>query len=187
MIKAVIFDFFGVVCSDDYWKLVRADKQMRSDFHDLADQVNLGSLSWHDFINTTAKKINQPVEVVYEMYETEKIDPRVLAYIHQLHGKYKTALLTNAHYEFFEPLAERSELSKVFDEIIVSSRVGFVKPSREIFVHTLNKLEVKPEETLFIDDSQANVHAAEALGIRGVFFSNFNESKPKIDKLLGDS
>src|SRR5581483_11274539 len=98
MIKAVIFDFFGVICSDEYWHFVKADRNGMSNFHELANSVNLGELTWQDFIHIVAKETGRSPAVVRQLYESEHIHPGVLAYVAQLHTKYKTGLLTNAHH-----------------------------------------------------------------------------------------
>ena len=51
------------------------------------------------------------------------------------------------------------------DELYVSYKIGALKPSQQFFKFILDKENVKPEETLFIDDSLNNVQAAKSLGI----------------------
>lgn len=61
--------------------------------------------------------------------------------------------------------------SQLFDGVVVSAFCGLVKPGEEIYRHTLEKFHLKPEECLFADDTEANVRAAEALGIHGFLFT----------------
>lgn len=53
-----------------------------------------------------------------------------------------------------------------FDGIVTSFEAKALKPDRAIFDYACRKLGIRPEETLFIDDSQANLVAAAALGFR---------------------
>lgn len=53
-----------------------------------------------------------------------------------------------------------------FDGIVTSFEAKALKPDRAIFDYACRKLGIRPEETLFIDDSQANLDAAAALGFR---------------------
>ncbi len=55
-----------------------------------------------------------------------------------------------------------------FDEIFISSRIGFRKPEHEGFRHVLKQRRVSASETIFFDDSEINIIGAEQLGIRGV-------------------
>jgi putative hydrolase of the HAD superfamily len=58
----------------------------------------------------------------------------------------------------------------LFDGAVISSRVHFCKPEREIYEHLLETYGLVPGETVFIDDVAANVEAARALGIHAIQF-----------------
>jgi putative hydrolase of the HAD superfamily len=56
-----------------------------------------------------------------------------------------------------------------FEEIFVSSRVGFAKPDPQIFHAALKHHELRPEQGLHVGDSEANdLHGANNAGLRGV-------------------
>lgn len=58
-----------------------------------------------------------------------------------------------------------------FEKCIFSSVCGLTKPHIEIYEYLCRECEIAPEETLFIDDKQINVDAAEAFGIKGYRFT----------------
>ncbi len=60
-----------------------------------------------------------------------------------------------------------------FDDLIASFDVRAYKPDAEIFLKAAEKFRIKPSETLFYDDSLANVKAAEALGFAGAHVADF--------------
>ena len=184
MIKAVIFDFFGVICSDDYWRFVKRDRQSDSEFSEIAKEVNLGSINWQSFVEKVAKATNSTVQEVGRMYESEHIDPRVVELINSLHGQYKTALITNAHHDFIDEMLTRNHIDKLFDTIVVSSREGVIKPSPEIFERTLEKLDIKPEEAIYVDDLERHVNAARQLGMNGILYKYFPEFKHTLSAAL---
>ena len=64
---------------------------------------------------------------------------------------------------------EGHPLSDYFDACYLSYECRLVKPSKEIFQMVLNREGIKPEEALFIDDSERNVSAAQALGIQTIW------------------
>ncbi len=183
-IKAIIFDYFGVVSSDQYWQLVKRDKNVRSDFGDLADSVNTGEITWGQFVKTVSKKINKPESEIQQLYENERLDPRLIDYIASLRPKYKTALLTNAHHDFLDPLIKKAHLHEVFDEIIISSQTGFIKPEPGIYIHALQKLQILPQEAVFIDDIARNVDGASAVGLESILYTDFDDFKVKIQEIL---
>jgi putative hydrolase of the HAD superfamily len=77
---------------------------------------------------------------------------------------FQTALLSNLHLRFSAHIRSNSEWLRLFDHLIFSSEVRLIKPDAAIFLKCLQALRVKPEQTLFIDDRDANVKTAIALG-----------------------
>lgn len=57
--------------------------------------------------------------------------------------------------------------SDYFEQTFVSYEMHMAKPSEQIFSTVLQQTGIKAEETLFIDDSRANIEAARSLGIHG--------------------
>ncbi len=58
-----------------------------------------------------------------------------------------------------------------FDVLVWSYQVRVAKPDPAIYRHVLKELGTLPEEALFIDDKQANIEAARALGMKGLLFT----------------
>jgi len=59
-----------------------------------------------------------------------------------------------------------------FDGILVSAEERMIKPAREIYERLLEKFSLKAEECIFIDDLQANIDAAKAVGFDGYCFAD---------------
>jgi 2-haloacid dehalogenase len=59
-----------------------------------------------------------------------------------------------------------------FNAIVISGDVGVTKPDPRIFRHLLDTYRLEPSKTLFIDDIQANIDAATALGLLAVRFES---------------
>ena len=72
----------------------------------------------------------------------------------------------------------------LFDVVVSSYNLKISKPNPEIFYHTLEKLNVKPEEAIFIDDREINTEAAKALGITSILFKDFKQFKKDLTKVL---
>lgn len=173
MIKAIIFDYYGVLSSDKYWLYTGENKNGMGRFHNLSDKVNIGAMTWVSFIDEVAQELHQTPQTIKAMYAKERIvDVKLLDCIKQLHARYKTALLTNASYEYLEPVIAKLRLHKLFDEIVISSRLGMIKPDPQIFEYTLNKLKVGLDEAVFIDDRTINVDAAQRLGIKSILYES---------------
>ncbi len=70
---------------------------------------------------------------------------------------------------------------------IFSCRVKLVKPDSEIYRLFLDTYKKKPEECLFIDDTEANIKAAEAVGINGWHFHGYEKDHDAIMKYLQEN
>jgi putative hydrolase of the HAD superfamily len=93
---------------------------------------------------------------------------------------FKTALLSNLHLRFSAHIRSSSEWLQLFDHLIFSSEVRLIKPDPAIFLKCLQALRVKPEQSLFVDDRDANVETAIALGIYAIKY----ESVPQLASKL---
>jgi 2-haloacid dehalogenase len=96
--------------------------------------------------------------------------------------------LTNWSAETFPYAWERFDVLRQFREVIVSGRVGVVKPAPEIFALMLTEIkkhlpEIQPSELVFIDDNLKNAQAASALGWHGVHYVGAMEAETKLREL----
>jgi HAD superfamily hydrolase (TIGR01509 family) len=95
--------------------------------------------------------------------------------IKSLRASYKLALLSNSPSALIREILAEHDLAQYFDEIIVSSEVGFIKPSADIFTLALQKLGVSADQALFIDDNERHIQAARSLGIQSIQFTSAQE------------
>jgi epoxide hydrolase-like predicted phosphatase len=184
VIKAVIFDFFGVICSDEYWQFIQRDSNLRNKFDDLSNSLNLGEIAWDDFVTQLSKKIKQDPKTVNKLFQDRKLNPVLINYIHSLHKKYKTAILSNASQGQIKKILEGTKTEEAFDLIVVSSDLGIMKPDPQIFKYTLKQLGISPAETIFVDDIERYCVAAEEIGIKAIRYENFGQTKKELEKLL---
>jgi 2-haloacid dehalogenase len=80
--------------------------------------------------------------------------------------------LTNWSAETFPVARQRFEFLDWFDGIVVSGDVKLVKPDARIYRHLLDSYGLTAGETVFIDDSHANVEGAKAVGLAGLHFTS---------------
>ena len=79
-------------------------------------------------------------------------------------------LLSNISVRFAER-ADEFPILKLFDKCIFSGTCRMIKPDSAIYHHMLAECGIKAEETIFIDDSAANIEAAIACGIHGYHYT----------------
>lgn len=78
---------------------------------------------------------------------------------------YRTALLTNISRSGEEVWRSLFAVDELFDVVVDSSQVGLRKPDPAIFLLTCERLGLRPEQCLFVDDLRCNVEAAADLGM----------------------
>lgn len=188
MIKAVIFDYFGVVATDAFWNDAHQIAHLNGDaskLHNLIENMDGGELNWQKFCEDTGKLLGVSASQVNERAQDIQVNKELIVYMDSLKQKgLKIGLLSNASSEYLLPLLDKAHLAHVFDEIVVSSDVGASKPSPVIYKEMLKRLQIEPYEAIFIDDMPANVAGAESAGIPGVQFFDTVQTKRDIERLL---
>jgi len=86
--------------------------------------------------------------------------------------KFRVVALTNWSAETFPVALKRFDFLHWFEGIVVSGTEKTRKPYPEIYQITLDRFNIAPSETLFIDDNLRNIKGAEAIGINGIHFSS---------------
>lgn len=114
--------------------------------------------------------------VSYEQFYTDYCDVfalnrPILRILAKLRPKYKLALISNTDRMRFDFIQNRFPELFIFDGYALSFDLGLRKPEPGIYRAALQRVGSRPEYSLFIDDIQANIDAAECLGIKGILFN----------------
>ncbi|MDX5565524.1 HAD family phosphatase [Streptomyces sp. ID05-04B] len=113
-------------------------------------------------------------------------DPDVLAAA-DLVRSYRTALFTDNDALLLSGLPRQlAEVDDRFDALAFSCVLRATKPTPEAFAGALGLLDATAEEAFFVDDREANVRAARALGITAVLFEGGPALYRTLEGLLGD-
>lgn len=182
-IRAVIFDFFDVLRTDPFKAWLTANGLKREGpYAEAARQQDMGEITAEDFLQLLSELQGRPI-TREEMNQGAKVDDAVVALAERLRKNYRTALVSNAPSVIIRGLLTAHDLARHFDVIIISSEVGFVKPSAEIFQLALAKLDVPAEEAVFIDDNEQHTQAAEKLGIKSIQFHSAAQLSKELKKV----
>jgi putative hydrolase of the HAD superfamily len=183
-IKWILFDLSGVVVKwifvnpDGYTVNSRffnvetfADLFFTKDHHEYC----LGHLSHEQLVERfiKRKKLDLSVDEYNELVKND-VTPNVgmLPLIEALSKKYKIAIATNEGTLHTKYKIEGSGVMPYLSKIIASYRIHEVKPDTAFYKRTLEMIEAKPEECIFIDDKQENVDAANSIGMKGILFTD---------------
>lgn len=203
MIKNILFDFGGVIVDIDRDAAVRQFKlagfenieeyldpyRQKGFFHQLEDGTVSREEFYAEICKTAGKSIDTKSIDKGWLDFILPVDQARLDLIAELKTHYRTLLLSNtnpivmewADSPSFSPAGK--PLSHYFDDMFMSYKMHCMKPDPEIFRQTIEQSGIVPEETLFIDDSEANIAAGAAFGLKIFHFtrnSSFADIKNKL-------
>lgn len=191
MIKAVIFDCFGVLYPDTFWSIVNKHvpewEESRSEyFHDILKRVDIGFSSRNEFWDETAEACNLTREQLdTELNHLDELDMELLNYIADLKKRgLKTGMLSNVGRGFIDRMFSHLNITDYFDDLVLSGEVGFTKPDREIFEMSAEHLGVKTSDCVFTDDRKKFCEAAIQTGMQAIRYKSFQQFRTELEQLL---
>ena len=184
-IKAIIFDMGGVIIftCDDIPRQTLA-QQLGVPVAQLKDEVfnsqsalmsEIGILSkeehWVKVLKNLGINTSQNIKEIDEAFWAgDCIDDKLLGYIKLLKKKYKVGFLSNAFKGVREWIENHYRFLDSFDQVIFSNEVGLRKPDPVIYRMMCDKLNVIPQQAVFIDDMLVNVEGAQKVGLQAVHY-----------------
>lgn len=198
MIKAIILDFGRVISAQKPPSLFRRYEKDLGLAPDTINPVMFGSRAWQETLvgRMTAEEFwtiigpelcletPEKIEAFRRRYQAdEAINADVHELIRRLYGRYKLAVLSNSPPDLSRWLSEWNMLH-LFNVVFCSGDEGIVKPEPAAFKTTLDRLGVRPEEAVFIDDTDEHVKAARSLGMHGILFTNAHALADELKEIL---
>ncbi|WP_374951033.1 HAD family hydrolase [Mucilaginibacter sp.] len=187
-IKNVIFDYGNVIFSIDFRKAQAAFKQLgitdteqffgHRQQDAIFDKFDRGEVSEHEFRAYVKEKTGNPAvtdQQITDAWNSLLLDiaPGNHDLLLKFKAKYRTFLLSNINAIHFSYIMNylKSDFGfddneHLFERTYYSHLVGKRKPEIDFFEQVLAENDLKPEETLFIDDSPQHLEAAKTLGIQ---------------------
>ena len=174
--KAIILDMYGVILKDPgdgFYTYVNKS------FPDLSVEdiyghwlnADLGEISTLEVLKRIGYK-GDLAKIEKDYLDTVEIDNDFYEFAGWVKQKHKLALISNDSSEWSKFFREKYNLDRYFDVISVSGDLKMKKPELEIFLLTLEKLDCRPEECIFIDDRVRNLQAAESIGMKAILFNS---------------
>lgn len=166
----LVWDYFGVLCHDDFWdETARLAREHRSltDLRQARRAIDLGQMSWERFCKEVAEDTGVPVRDVVARYQRHTISPRIVSLIHELKNKgHRHVVLSNASSQYLIPIMKDLGLFLLFERVFVSSDMGVAKPAERAFRYVLSEMDVPAERAMMIDDSPYNLAGAATVGMQ---------------------
>jgi len=197
-IKAMIWDLGGVILrtEDPLPRQQLADQlgMARDDLEELVFHspsgisAQLGEISVQEHWNNIRQILGIPAHEIPAFQKAffggDRIDESLLADIRRLSVYYRVGLLSNAFSDLRQFITHYWKFADVFEDMVISSEVGLMKPDTRIYHLALERLEVSPEQAVFIDDYTRNVEGSQAVGMHAIHFRNRAQAWTELQSLL---
>ena len=184
-IKNIVFDLGGVLVDLDFKAAINGLQQagfanvkeqlMAFDQGGIFQKFELGEMTADEFRtaireNSTVTLTDEEIDALWNAMLLE-IPREKLELILDLRGKYMVYLLSNTNSIHWDYVCKNAfnyrgfRVNDYFEETFLSYEMHLAKPDKAIYEKVLQDANLLAEETLFIDDSEANCKAAEEVGI----------------------
>lgn len=188
-IKNIVFDLGGVILNLDFKKTELAFAALGigniNQYYTLQtatpifEQLEIGAITPNEFYDAFRKLVELPLtnDQILQAWNAMLLDfpAERINWLKDIAKKYKLYLLSNTneiHYTAFMKTFKKDIGDFNFDDIFIkayySHKLGLRKPSKEIFETILKNENLDSAETLFIDDSAANIQAAKDVGLQTI-------------------
>ena len=189
MIKAIIFDCFGVLVTDSLDVIINSNglsENQKDEIKSYVSAANKGSISVAEYRSEVANILNMEHKDLNSAIKNGEIkDENLLEYIRELKKEYKIGLLSNV--TSMDSLRSRfaeNELEDNFDVVVASGQIGYAKPEAEAYEITADKLGVSLSECVMIDDRDEYVNAAVGIGMKGIVYNGIDDLRKELKDIL---
>lgn len=147
-------------------------------YQQLVEEFHLAGITWQELLQDYVEEF--PYSCVPFSYLKEMLAQLSSAGL-------RLGIISNGYGRFQQSNIESLGIEHFFDAILISEWEGLRKPDPAIFLRALQRLEVNPEESLFIGDHPRNdIEAARNVGMLGVWKENSDWSSAGMDYIVKD-
>jgi putative hydrolase of the HAD superfamily len=207
MIKAVIFDFGGVILTSPFEAFAHYERD-----NGLPDGFLRGLNATNPDTNAWARLERGEVDLsgFAELYEAEaraagheidggavlgllvgELRPEMVEALRRCHERLRTALLTNNFVAAGDGVGDTphqgplAEVLDHFDVVVESSRAGVRKPDPAIYELVCGELAIEPPEAVFLDDLGINLKPARAMGMTTIKVTDSAQAIADLEDVVG--
>ena len=190
MIKAVIFDCFGVLATEGWIPFRNAhfgnDPEKLRQANELMHVLDSAGMNYDEFIEVTARLANVSPAELQGSLEPNVPEEALFAFIKSLKPQYKVAMLSNAGENQLNRIFTPEHLV-LFDALALSCETGYVKPDVAAYQHVARVLGVTPGQCVFTDDQPHYLEGARQAGMQVVQFESADQCIRDIQVVLSRS
>lgn len=176
MIKAIFFDFDGVLTTDSSGSDTICRnisngsgvpfETVRESYNNHVADLVLGRKRYADIWDEFCKGLGKQVDVgiLKDVYANIPLNTKMFEVVRELHAHYMLGIITDNLRDRLDTLVEQYQLGDLFSHNICSADIGSGKHNQEIFKAALDQSGFKPEESIFIDNKEKNLVVPKEMG-----------------------
>ncbi len=198
MIKAVIWDLGGVIVRtmDTSFREEWEDRLnlQPGELHDIVfdgpagRSASVGQVGpdevWASIVERFDLSKDEGIKLQEDFWRGDLVDHHFVSFIDRIRQSYKSGLISNAWLSLRTLIEVEWKIDYLFDDVLISAELGVTKPDPAIYERSLANLDVTPENAIFIDDFMVNIHAAQSLGMKTVWFQSTSQTIEAVESLL---
>ncbi|MCJ7803254.1 MAG: HAD family phosphatase [Desulfobacterales bacterium] len=197
MIKAIIFDFGGVLAEEGFKEgLMTIGKEKGFDpdhfFKILSELVYqtgyvTGSSDEHAYWNAVREKTGvtgDDKKLREEVLRRLKLRPEMMEVVKKIKSSGFIVAILSDQTNWLDDLNQRTPFYQHFDHVFNSFYLKKTKRDPSLFRDICVQLGLKPEEILFVDDSPDNIKRAASEGLKTIHFKGVSEFEKEIQKFI---
>lgn len=183
--KAVVFDFGGVIeITPDGNPLKKVAEVVGISIDDFHKEYfkhnhlsNVDGLPWEETVaivvshlTNSQDTIQQSRQIILDHIASRKINNELVDFFPILRQQgFKVGIFSNNTAQLRQQLIDKNIIELV-DEVVISAEIGHQKPNKEAFAVLFHKLNLQPEEVIFIDDAPKSLETAGEIGYIPILF-----------------
>ena len=184
MIKTIIFDFAGVVSTEQLtgWKKIAEkfglDPEVTKErYYQNIDEYGRGGSDstekfWKHMCDGTDVSLADVSSIFVNWW---KLNVDIVGLIEQLRSKYKVVLFSDNFDASTPSMRADAELNKLFSKMYFSNELGHTKAEQASFLALLKDLQCQASECIFVDDKSGPINTAKSLAVQSFQYSNYEQ------------
>jgi putative hydrolase of the HAD superfamily len=165
-------------CYDDVKHVVKNDMLQKFKKYDRRDYGHGDKINvLESFFDEFPPKYRLPRNSIQDFWNNHfphcfSMNQHIIHIVNTIKTHVKVAIITNGLTQRQKAKITNTNLNSCFDIIIISEEVGISKPDKRIFELALSKLNIQPEEALFVgDDLEKDIGGCQNANIKGIWFN----------------
>jgi FMN phosphatase YigB (HAD superfamily) len=198
VIKAIFFDYDGVLTTDKTGSLTTNRylskmaaveyEAVRKAFSKYNQELLVGKITHREIWDAVCEAMHCKIDfsLLEQAFLSTPANGAMLALARRLKPQYALGIITDNKKDRIDCVRTSQGLDALFNPIVVSAEFGSGKDSPAVFEYALRCLDIRPEESLFIDNNPENLIAPKALGMGVILHDDEENDAGKLVTVLAE-